>query len=271
VCDVLLTSRLVEGVDLWLNTPRRPWEASGTSGMKVLVNGGLNLSELDGWWAEAYSPEVGWAIGDGQEHGDDLNWDAHEADTLYDLLEKEVIPAFYIRDDRGIPKTWVTKMRASMLLLTPNFSSNRAVREYVEKYYLPAANNYGERAANDSKLGIELRAWAKSITQGWPSVRFGSLATHREENQYDFQIQVFLGELEPNAVAVELYAEPQAQERIFRQRMALMGQLPDSDGYFSYSSKVPANRPATDYIPRVIPWNSKASVPLEVTQITWQK
>jgi len=269
--DVLLTSRLVEGVDLWLNTPRRPWEASGTSGMKVLVNGGLNLSELDGWWAEAYSPEVGWAIGDGQEHGDDLNWDAHEADILYDLLEKEVIPTFYIRDDRGIPKTWVTKMRASMLRLTPNFSSNRAVREYVEKYYLPAANNFCERAANDSKLGIELRDWAKSITQGWPNLRFGSLTTHREENQYDFQIQVFLGELKPNAVEVELYAEPQAKERLFRQRMTLMGQLPDSDGYFLYSSKVPANRPATDYIPRVIPWHSKASVPLEVTEITWQK
>ena len=269
--DVLLTSRLVEGVDLWLNTPRRPWEASGTSGMKVLVNGGLNLSELDGWWAEAYSPDVGWAIGDGLEHGEDPNWDALEADTLYDLLEKEIIPAFYIRDDRGIPTTWVTKMRASMLRLTPNFSSNRAVREYVEKYYLPAGERYRERAANDSKLGIELRDWAKSITQDWPSVRFGSLATHGEENQYDFQIQVFLGELEPNAVEVELYAEARADGRTFRQKMEMMGQFPDSDGYFSYSSKVPANRPATDYIPRVIPWNSKASVPLEVTQITWQK
>lgn len=98
--DVLLTAHLVQGVDLWLNTPRRPWEASGTSGMKTLVNGGLNLSELDGWWAEAYSPGVGWTIGDGLEHGDDPNWDAHEAGVLYDLLEREVIPAFYTRDHR---------------------------------------------------------------------------------------------------------------------------------------------------------------------------
>ncbi len=96
--DMLLTERLVQGVDVWINTPRRPWEACGTSGMKVLVNGGINLSELDGWWAEAYTPEVGWALGDGQEHGDDPAWDAAEADALYDLLEREVIPEFYTRD-----------------------------------------------------------------------------------------------------------------------------------------------------------------------------
>ena len=99
--DMLMAEHLVQGVDVWVNTPRRPWEASGTSGMKVLVNGGLNLSELDGWWAEAYSPEVGWAIGDGREHGDDPSWDATEAETLYALLEKEVVPEFYSRDERG--------------------------------------------------------------------------------------------------------------------------------------------------------------------------
>jgi starch phosphorylase len=101
--DMNLTEHLVQGVDVWLNTPRRPWEACGTSGMKVLVNGGINLSELDGWWAEAYTPEVGWALGDGREHGDDLAWDAIEADALYDLLEREVIPEFYTRDESGIP------------------------------------------------------------------------------------------------------------------------------------------------------------------------
>jgi len=90
--DMLLAEQLVQGVDVWINTPRRPWEASGTSGMKVLVNGGLNLSELDGWWAEAYTPDVGWALGDGKEHGDDPAWDAIEAEALYDLLEREVVP-----------------------------------------------------------------------------------------------------------------------------------------------------------------------------------
>src|SRR5262249_14211590 len=116
--DVLLAERLVQGVDVGINTPRRPWEASGTSGMKVLVNGGVNLSELDGWWAEAYSPEIGWALGDGKEHGNDPAWDAAEAQALYDLLEREVIPAFYARDVRGIPMGWVARMRESMPRLT---------------------------------------------------------------------------------------------------------------------------------------------------------
>ena len=138
----------MQGVDVWINTPRRPWEACGTSGMKVLVNGGLNLSELDGWWAEAYTPEVGWALGDGQEHGDDPAWDAAEAEALYDLLEREVIPEFYTRDEQGIPGAWVARMRESMAQLTPRFSASRTVREYTEQHYLPAASAYLERAAD---------------------------------------------------------------------------------------------------------------------------
>ena len=124
---------------------RVDWEASGTSGMKVLVNGGINLSELDGWWAEAYTPEVGWAVGDGREHGDDPAWDAVEADSLYDLLEREVIPEFYTRDESGIPTAWVKRMRESMARLTPRFSANRAVREYTEQHYVPAASAYRQR------------------------------------------------------------------------------------------------------------------------------
>ena len=119
--DMHLTEQLVQGVDVWLNTPRRPWEASGTSGMKVLVNGGINLSVLDGWWAEAYTPEVGWALGDGREHGDDPAWDAVEAEALYDLLEHEVVPEFYARDQQGIPIAWVMRMRKSMAQLRPVF------------------------------------------------------------------------------------------------------------------------------------------------------
>jgi hypothetical protein len=102
--DMLLAERLVEGIDVWINTPKSPWEARGTSGMKVLVNGGLNLSVLDGWWAEAYSPGVGWAIGDGNEHGDDPAWDRADAEALYAALENEIIPEFYNRDEKGIPR-----------------------------------------------------------------------------------------------------------------------------------------------------------------------
>jgi starch phosphorylase len=132
--DMRLAAEMIQGVDLWLNTPRRPWEACGTSGMKVLVNGGLNLSELDGWWAEAYDPKVGWAIGDGQEHDQDPAWDATEAEELYKLLEQEVVPAFYTRDERGIPKVWVEMMQQSLARLTPRFSCNRMAREYTDDY-----------------------------------------------------------------------------------------------------------------------------------------
>ena len=173
--DMLLTEHLVQGVDVWLNTPRRPWEACGTSGMKVLVNGGINLSELDGWWAEAYTPEVGWALGDGQEHGDDPAWDAVEADALYDLLEREVIPEFYTRDEQGIPGAWVARMRESMARLTPRFSTNRAVREYTEQHYLPAASAYRERAADKGAIGVQIVDWRHALEQKWAALRFGEV------------------------------------------------------------------------------------------------
>src|SRR5260370_7155038 len=154
--DVLMAEQLVQGVDLWVNTPRRPWEASGTSGMKVLVNGGLNLSELDGWWAEAYSPEVGWALGDMREHGDDPAWDASEAEALYGLFEREVVPEFYKRDDRGIPRGWVTRMRESMSRLTPLFSSNRVVPQYTQKHYLFPAPPFKDLPNNPRPLAPDL-------------------------------------------------------------------------------------------------------------------
>ena len=158
--DMLLTERLVDGVDVWINTPRRPWEACGTSGMKVLVNGGINLSELDGWWAEAYTPEVGWAIGDGKEHGDDPEWDAAEANALYELLERQVVPEFYNRNEKGIPVNWLERIRKSMSQLTPRFSANRSVREYTEKYYLPLATTYQARSAEKGKTGKQITGMA---------------------------------------------------------------------------------------------------------------
>jgi starch phosphorylase len=145
--DMQMAQELVQGMDLWINTPRRPWEACGTSGMKVLANGGLNVSELDGWWAEAYVPEVGWAIGDGKEHGEDPAWDAAEVEQLYALLEQHIIPEFYDRDAQGLPSRWLERIRESMARLTPEFSAGRAIREYTEDHYLPAAEGYAETAS----------------------------------------------------------------------------------------------------------------------------
>ena len=266
--DLSVTSHLVQGVDLWLNTPRRPWEACGTSGMKVLVNGGLNLSEVDGWWAEAYSPEFGWALGDGQEHADTVAWDHGEAEALYDLLEREVIPAFYTRDSGGIPTAWVGKMRASMLHLTPRFSSNRTVREYVKKYYLRAASQYSKRSEHESELGIRLSNWSKRIRELWSKIRFGETSSREVGNQYVFDVEVFLGDLEASAVKVELYAEANGEAGTTLQEMERRQEV--DGGRAVYSCQIPRTRPASAYTPRIVPSMSGALLPLEQNNILWQ-
>ncbi|MDE3194881.1 MAG: alpha-glucan family phosphorylase, partial [Acidobacteriota bacterium] len=259
-----MSQQLVQGVDLWLNTPRRPWEASGTSGMKVLVNGGLNLSELDGWWAEAFTPERGWAIGDGQEHSDP-GWDGFEAGQLYDLLEREVIPAFYTRNADGIPASWINRMRESMARLTPYFSSNRSVREYTVGHYLPAAEAYAKRAADKGAAGADLLAWRRYLDLHWPRIRFGALSVESEGTRHRFSIPVYIDEINPDHVAVELFAES------FRKRMERGPALAGSGGTFTYSLSVETPRPAGDFTPRVIPRHPTALVPLEAPHILWYR
>ncbi len=268
--DMLLSEHLVQGVDVWINTPRRPYEASGTSGMKVLVNGGLNLSELDGWWAEAYTPEVGWAIGDGQEHGDDPAWDAHEADELYQILEREVIPEFYARDDRGLPAAWIARMRESMARLTPMFSANRSVREYAENYYLPAAAAYRRRASNNGALGRELVAWREELARRWHNLHFGKLEVSSAGDRHRFTLQVYLDELEPDAVQVQLYAQPLDSQPAIVQPMRRDKPLAGAINGFLYSGEVPASRPVEHYTARIVPFHPAASVPLEANQILWR-
>ena len=267
--DVLMAEQLVQGVDLWVNTPRRPWEASGTSGMKVLVNGGLNLSELDGWWAEAYSPEVGWAIGDGREHGDDPSWDAAEAETLYGLLEREVIPEFYTRDEYGIPRGWVARMRESMARLTPAFSTNRAVRQYTEEHYLPAAAAFRRRAEKKGAMGADLLNWQAQLAKHWPMLRFGTATVEQKEGQLAFQVQVFLDDLDPDAVRVELYAEGQNADAPVTHPLSRGEHLVGSANGFTYTALVPATRPAAEYTPRLVPQHDGAFVPLEAPFILW--
>jgi starch phosphorylase len=267
--DVLMAEHLVQGVDLWVNTPRRPWEASGTSGMKVLVNGGLNLSELDGWWAEAYSPEVGWAIGDGREHGDDPSWDAAEAETLYAVLEREVIPEFYARDEHGIPRGWVGRMRESMARLTPTFSTNRAVRQYTEEHYLSAAATYRLRAENRGSAGADLVAWQAELAKHWSALRFGTATVEQQGERYLFHVQAFLDDLDPDAVRVELYAEAQKEGDPITQTMNRDDRPVEATGAYSYSASVPASRPVADYTPRLVPQHAGALVPLEAPFILW--
>jgi len=269
--DMHLTEQLVQGVDVWLNTPRRPWEACGTSGMKVLVNGGINLSELDGWWAEAYTPEVGWALGDGQEHGDDPAWDAIEAEALYDLLEREVIPEFYTRDEQGIPTAWVARMRESMAQLTPRFSTNRAVCEYTERHYLPAASAYLERAVDKGEFGVDMIAWRHALDQKWTALRFGDVKLETDGEQHVFEVQVYLDDLDPEVVRVGLYADGVMGGPPVRQEMKRVRELAGASGGYLYTAAVSAARPAADYTARMMPQRPGVAVPLEAARILWQR
>ena len=269
--DMMMTQELVQGVDLWINTPRRPWEACGTSGMKVLVNGGLNLSELDGWWAEAYSAEVGWALGDGREHGNDPRWDAEEADALYKLLETDVVPEFYERDEQGVPVRWLNRIRESMARLTTEFSANRAIREYTETHYLPAAEGYRDRADKARALGANLLDWKQDIDRQWSNIRFGTLDFETHDGQHFFRASVFPGGLNPGQLKVELYADPVQGNGSACVAMTESSTGTDSTDGLVYSAQVPASRPASDYTVRIIPYHPSASVPLETGQILWQR
>jgi starch phosphorylase len=269
--DMDVTEHLVQGVDVWLNTPRRPWEACGTSGMKVLVNGGLNLSELDGWWAEAYTPEVGWALGDGQEHGDDPAWDAFEADALYDLLEQEVVPEFYARGASGIPTAWVARMRESMARLTPRFSADRAVREYVEQQYLPAAAAYRGRVTNMGAVGREMVDWQRRLEAAWARLHFGDVRVETRGAQHLFEVAVYLDDLDPAAVRVQLYADGIAGSPCVRQEMTCVRQRTGASSGYVYRAAVPSTRPTSAYTARVIPYFDGVAVPLEAARIRWQE
>jgi starch phosphorylase len=269
--DMQMAQELVKGMDLWINTPRRPWEACGTSGMKVLANGGLNISELDGWWAEAYSPAVGWAIGDGREHGEDAAWDASEVENLYVLLEQRVVPEFYDRDAQGMPSRWLCRVRESMATLTPEFSASRAIREYTNERYLPAAAGYIERAANNGALGAEVLQWQRTIAEHWGTLRLGSVSAETKDGQHTFQVEVLPGDVDPTLFRVELYANPDEKDGEKSEVHVSCKSTRKSSNVIVYSVCCPAKRPTTAYTARLVPWHTAASVPLEAGQILWQR
>ena len=269
--DMQMAQELVRGMDLWINTPRRPWEACGTSGMKVLANGGLNVSELDGWWAEAFVPEVGWAIGDGKEHGEDPGWDAAEVDTLYKLLEQQIVPEFYDRVAQGPPSRWLERIRESMARLAQEFSASRAIREYTDDHYLPAATGYAERIASDGSLGVDLVQWQNAIARHWDTLRFGNFIADTRDGQHCFQVQVVPGGLTSDQFRVELYASPGEETGGAPEVVRAGNPSKDSSGTLLYSVRCPAKRPVGDYTARVIPFHEGASVPLETAEILWQR
>ena len=268
--DISLAQELVQGVDVWVNTPRRPWEACGTSGMKVLVNGGLNVSTLDGWWEEAYAPELGWAVGDGGQT-DVAEQDRRDADALYTVLENEVVPAFYDRDAAGIPRAWVARMRHSMTELTLQYNATRMVAEYLDKAYLPAAQALRARVSDDAAAAREMAAWDRHMHRAWPSVHIGEPDVTGQDDGWTISVPVYLGEIAIADVRVEGYADPRDGASGETIALAHDGPIPGAAGGYFYRAQIPGLRPADDYTVRVVPAYPGVSVPAESALILWQR
>jgi len=211
--DIEVARHLVQGVDVWLNTPLRPMEASGTSGMKVAFNGGLNLSVLDGWWCEGYQGNNGWAIGKGEVYADIEYQNQVEVGALYDLLEKEVIPHFYEKGSDGVPRAWITTMKASMQSICPVFSTDRMVQEYTGHAYTPAYTQWQRLVDNNLALALDLARWKEWLFKAWPQIRIEEVEAQVADaaaigSMVPVSARVVLGDIPPDQVAVEGYFGP---------------------------------------------------------------
>ncbi|MGI5819166.1 MAG: alpha-glucan family phosphorylase, partial [Armatimonadota bacterium] len=279
--DLQLARYVVQGVDVWLNTPRRPLEASGTSGMKVTANGGLNCSILDGWWDEAYTPETGWAIGHGEEYNDREQQDEVESKALYTLLEQEIVPLFYDRGADGIPQGWVAKMKSAMRAICPRFNSNRMVDEYVSRFYIPAIQHSERLAAREFEAARDLAAWRQRVEASWPAVGFARISDDIEEvTWYDDTITVTadltLGDLSPDDVMVQLqYGNVNASGEIIEPRTVVMEYQQPTQARKLVQAARFVGRITCDaagrwgYTARILPRHDDLANPVDVGCIKW--
>ncbi|MBW7997885.1 MAG: glycosyltransferase family 1 protein [Candidatus Glassbacteria bacterium] len=277
--DMIVSRYMVQGVDVWLNNPRRPMEASGTSGMKVVPNGGLNLSVLDGWWVEGYEiePNSGWAIGKGEEY-DDLNLqDEVEANALYNQLETDVIPLFYDRSSDGLPRRWIEKMKASIGKLSPVYNTHRMVREYVERFYMSAAENCSGLREDDYKQAREFAAWKKKVLGQWSSLAIEEVTADTGRDfivgqEIDVTAKLKVGGLSPGDLAVEVYYGPLDAKRNITGGITAEMQPGQSDaGTVTFSGKLPCRHSGQHgYTLRVLPRHEHLANPYELGLILWR-
>ncbi len=276
--SMAISRALVSGSDVWLNNPRRPLEASGTSGQKVPINGGINLSILDGWWPEAFNGKNGWAIGDETEFADPQAQDDYDSKSLYRLLEEEVVPAFYERDENGIPRRWVAMAKESLKTIIHQFSTHRMVWDYLQKYYAPAMEQGQRLKAKDYQLLKQQVNWLNTVRQKWETITFELLANGDENRIFSageertIQVVVHLDGLNPKDVVVELAMERQDALRSHQNMeiltMPLAKQL--NDGKYLYELKVKAKADgAYRFSCRVIPHNENLLNKHDTRLIKW--
>ena len=275
--DMQIASYLVQGVDVWLNTPRRPGEASGTSGMKAGANGALNLSILDGWWDEAYENEIGWAIGKGEEYDNEELQDQLESESLFYMLENEVIPLFYQRAQNGLPRGWIQMIKRSMQAICPVFNTNRMLREYLTNYYLPVHKQYCKLSENKLAAAKKLVKWKNSIYDGWDEVRVlkvtstfsneikvgetfevSSVLDKSKLKAQDLRVEVYYGHLNENG---EIECGRTIEMQLDSQK---------SDGNLIYHAVVPCHRTGRHgFTIRILPFNMDLGDVNEMRLVTW--
>lgn len=280
--DITVARYMVQGVDVWLNTPRRPHEASGTSGMKVIYNGGLNASILDGWWAEGYDPTVGWAIGNGEEYPQP-EWDLQdyiEAQALYNLLEKDIIPAFYTRARDGLPREWIGRIKGSIRKLAPYFNSYRMVREYTEEYYMPSHKRFVSLSTPDMTRGREFAAWLGHTRHNWHAVRVDRVEVEPQrltvKDEINVRAYVDLGALKPEDVVVQLYygsldsrGEIVAGEAVDMEHCCPEDRNPSRNTHEFYATLHYTTTGERGLSVRVLPRHDDLADPIMTNLITW--
>lgn len=278
--DMNVARHLVEGCDIWLNNPRRPLEASGTSGMKVIANGGLNFSVLDGWWDEAYSPELGWKIGNGEEYTDEDYQDEVEARLLYNILEKEIIPLFYNRIDDKLPRKWISMIKNSMKKLGPYFNTHRMVKEYFKNYYYSAYQKNINLKKNNFEVVKNLTQWKEKIIKNWDQIKIENISTMKNGletyvgDNYSVNAEIFLGELSPDDVEVQIYSglidkqdDPFAFKTI---PMRVVNKKQNGNMIYKYVGSINCNETGLfAFTIRILPKHNLMVHPFELGKVFW--
>ncbi len=274
--DLNVARYLVQGVDVWLNTPRRPMEASGTSGMKAACNGGLNMSILDGWWDEGYNKDNGWAIGSGEMYDDTQYQDQVESQAMYDTLEKEVVPLFYDRGTDGLPRKWIEKLNESLITLSPVFSTERMVGDYAQMFYVPSGDWLFKVSANNYERALKLANWKKMLFKNWAAIRFDSVEQISADkltvgNTLEIRASLRLGELKPEDVEVQLYTGCIDGHGQLTSTQAVPMQCVQSNaGVYLYKGAIACGKTGIHgYGVRVVPKNADMPNPYEPGMILW--
>ncbi|MDQ3119252.1 MAG: alpha-glucan family phosphorylase, partial [Verrucomicrobiota bacterium] len=277
--DTYIARRLVQGVDLWLNNPLRPLEASGTSGMKLPPNGGLNLSVLDGWWCEGYNGKNGWAIGAEIEHGTTEFQNGVDTTSLYQLLENQIVPLYYAKPDGKLPLAWLQLMRESIRSVTPVFNTHRMVKEYTEQLYTPAAKAYQEFERNNCQAAIELSQWKSRMRNDWQQVQIYDVQVGNENRHailvgdaLEVTAKLHLGAVDPKHVRVEAYYGEPENDRVFNPAVTVLQETDpqERNGHYVYRGSVPASESGTyGFAVRVVPTHPHLMQEHELRLITW--